>query len=265
MFLTTNELREIEAILAERLKVDYTHFNGDFFRRRLAYLFEKMGLHRVQELGVALGSPIKADEMAFYLSVPQTELFRAPAFWRQLRKDLADGGVKNIYLPCLSSYHELFSLLVTLDMAGRKDCRVVANVISDRIAASVNARAVSKKDEQQDRSNFERLETQHSYEDYFPHNEAGAPELRADLLRGVSLRNGWFMNFDDEKYDLIIFRDVLLGYDRTLHAQAVTHLADSLSRPGAMLCLGVMERPLGAEGRLAPQGHDGVYSLLCGQ
>ena len=73
------------------------------------------------------------------------------------------------------------------------------------------------------------------------------------------------MNFDDEKYDLIIFRDVLLGYDRTLHAQAVTHLADSLSRPGAMLCLGVMERPLGAEDRLAPQGHDGVYSLLCGQ
>lgn len=262
MFLTTNELREIEALLAERLKVDYTHFNSDFFRRRLAYLFDKMGLHRVQDLVAALASLVKADEIAFYLSVPQTELFRAPAFWRQLRKDLAEGDIKSVYIPCLSSHHELFSLLVTLHMAGRADCRVVANVISDRITASVTARAVSKKDEQQDRSNFERLETSSSYDDYFPKNEAGVPELRADLFQGVSLRNGWFMNFEDEKYDLIIFRDVLLGYDRALHERAVTHLADSLSRPGAMLCLGVMERPLGAEDRLAARGRDGVYTLL---
>ncbi|MBQ2322599.1 MAG: hypothetical protein II375_08625 [Bacteroidales bacterium] len=263
MALTISELKDIALNLSERLKVDYTNFADGFFRRRIAYLFDKMSFHRTQDLYSALASLVKFDEIAYYLSVPQTELFRAPAFWRHIIKTLADPNVKSIWLPDLSSYHELYSLLITLDMAGRNDIRVVANLLSDKAKNAILSLNVNKKDEQQDISNFQRLETQASFDQYVLTTPDGSRQLRKGLVDTVEFRNGWFINTQNQKFDIIILRDTLLSYNLKLHQQAVAHLADSLSRPGALLCIGAGERPLGSQNRLAPDSStEGVYSLI---
>lgn len=264
MVLTTNELRDIALQLSERLKVDYTHFADGYFRRRVARLFEKMAFHRIQDLNMAMASLVKFDEIAFFLSIPQTELFRTPSFWRRLVKILADKSIKNIWLPDIGSYHELYSLLIILDIAGRRnDVSVTANVVSDRITNEVKALVLNKKEDPQDLTNFQRLELQASYADYVTPDADSVPHFRPDLLDGVTFRNGWFLNYDDQSFDLIIFRDVMLVYDRELHKKAVAHLADSLSHPGALFCIGAMERPLGSEDRFdASAATDGVYSLI---
>lgn len=263
MTLTTNELHDVATMLSERIKVDYPHFCDSFLRRRVAYMFEKMRLRRIQDLQAALASPLKFDEMAFYLSVPQTELFRFPSFWRQLRKMLAaDASIRSIWLPSLSSYHELFSLLVTLDMAGRADCRIVASSVCDRVTASVRSLAVSKSEDRQNRLNFERLETRAAYEDYVVAAPDGSLSLRQGMIDGVEFRSGWFMNFEGESHDLIIFRDTLVEYGRALHVKSVARLVGSLSRPGAALCLGPVESPLGCEDELcADHAAEGIYTL----
>lgn len=264
MVLTTNELRDVALQLSERLKVDYTHFADGYFRRRVARLFEKMAFHRIQDLNMAMASLVKFDEIAFFLSIPQTELFRTPSFWRRLVKILADKSIKNIWLPDIGSYHELYSLLIILDIAGRRnDVSVTVNVVSDRITNEVKALVLNKKEDPQDLTNFQRLELQASYADYVTPDADSVPHFRPDLLDGVKFRNGWFLNYDDQSFDLIIFRDVMLAYDRELHKKAVTHLADSLSHPGALLCIGAMERPLGSEDRFdSSAATDGVYSLI---
>ena len=262
MLLTTNELREIEATLAERLKVDYSKYSDDFFRRRLAYVFEKMHFHRVQDLYAALGSLVSSDEISYYLAVPQTELFRAPSFWRRLIKSLADGCGKKAWLPCLTSYHELFSLAVALDLAGCDDVDVVANVLSDRTIAECRSLRVSKHDDDHNRSNFERLESAAAYDDYVVKSADGL-SLRDGMLGRVTFRNGWFLNTPDEKYDVVICRDVTLAYSEKLTRQAVAKLVDSLAGPEAVLGIGVMERPLGSEERLdCSLSADGFYKLI---
>ena len=211
----------------------------------------------------ALASLVKFDEIAYYLSVPQTELFRTPAFWRHIIKTLADPNIKSIWLPDLSSYHELYSLLITLDMTGRNDIRVVANLLSDKAKNAILSLNVNKKDEQQDISNFQRLETQASFDQYVLTTPDGSRQLRKGLVDTVEFRNGWFINTQNQKFDIIILRDTLLSYNLKLHQQAVAHLADSLSRPGALLCIGAGERPLGSQNRLAPDSStEGVYSLI---
>ncbi len=265
MLLTTKELRDIELVLAERLKVDYTNFSDDFFRRRLAYVFEKMHFHRIQDLYSALSSLVTFDEITYYLSVPQTELFRAPSFWRQVRKFVSDPEVKTAWIPCLSSYHELYSLEIILDMAGRRDVKVTANVVSDRITQSTLSLSVSKTDNDMNRANFDRLETQSAYDDYIVRSTDGSGYALRDgsMLDNATFRNGWFMNYPDEKYDLIICRDAMLGYNVPLAEKAFKKLADSLSGPKAMLGIGVMERPLGAEDVLdGSMKSDGIYKLM---
>lgn len=263
MVLTTSELRDVAAMLSERIKVDYPHFCDSFLRRRVAYMFEKMRFRRIQDLQAALASPLKFDEMAFYLSVPQTELFRFPSFWRQLRKMLAaDASIRSIWIPSLSSPHELYSLMVTLDMAGRADCRVSVCAVSDKVTAAARGLAVSKNEDKQNRLNFERLETGAAYGDYVVEAPDGSQSLRQGLIDGVEFRNGWFMNYEGESHDLIIFRDVLMEYDRALHSKAVAHLVGALSRPGAALCLGPVETPIGGEDALcADRAAEGIYTL----
>lgn len=264
MVLTTSELKDIALVLSERLKVDYTHFADGFLRRRMTRLFEKMAFHRIQDLNNAMASLVKFDEIAYFLSIPQTELFRTPPFWRHLAKILADKSIKNIWLPDVGSYHEVYSLLMILDIAGRRaDTSVTVNVVSDRTTASIRALTLSKKNDPQDLSNFQRLELQASYADYVTPDADSVPHFRPDLLDNVVFRNGWFLNYDDQSFDLIIFRDVLLTYNRELHQKAVAHLADSLSRPRAFLCLGQMERPLGSEDRFdMVNAADGIFPLV---
>lgn len=262
MLITTRELREIGVTLAERLKVDYANFADDFFRRRLAYVFEKMHFHRVQDLYAALGSLVTFDEITYYLSVPQTEMFRTPSLWRRLIRALQDGGARTIWLPDLTSHHELFSLMVALRLAGRADARVVANVVSDRISRDCRTLRVSKTDDAQNRSNFERLETQASYDDFVV-KAADGFQLAPGLIDDVTFRNGWFVNMPDEKYDAIICRDVTLCYNDKLTRQAMAKLVDSLAAPGSTLAIGAMERPLGQEARLDDsRAADGLYRLI---
>lgn len=262
MLITTKELREIESVLAERLKVDYSNFSDDFFRRRLTYVFDKMHYHRVQDLYEALGSLVTFDTLSYYLSVPQTELFRQPSFWRRLVKHLAESHAKTIWLACLTSYHELFSLLIAADLAGRHDLKIVANVLSDKISNECRSLCLSKKDDKQNRINFERLESQASYDDYVSKTADGFA-LRPGMVEGVTFRNGWFVNEPDEKYDIVICRDVMLTYNEELQKKAVAKLADSLDGRGSILALGVMERPLGHEDDFDSKWMaDGIYGVI---
>lgn len=262
MLLTTKEIREIETVLAERLKVDYANFSDDFFRRRLAYVFEKMHFRRVQDLYSALASLVSFDQITYYLSVPQTELFRVAAFWRRLIKLLSEGQVKNIWLPSLTSYHELFSLMVILRIAGREDVSVVANVVSDQITRDCLSLKVTKHDDAQNRSNFERLQTSFAYDDFIVKSADGGFSLRDGLINSVTFRNGWFINCPDEAYDAVICRDVMLCYNEKLTRQAMVKLVDSLAGPGAILGIGRMERPLGQEDKLdVALSPDGLYRL----
>ena len=262
MFLTISELKEIALLMAGRLKVDYPNFNLSFFRRRLKYVFEKMNLRRPDDLKRVLDSLLKDDEITYFMAVPGTELFRAPSFWRRLRQLLLSiGDGKRIWIPCLSSYHELFSVLIILEMCGFRNTQIVVNVISDKIADDVRNLHLSRKNAETDRTNFEHLETDLPYDDYVSMTDNG-PVLKAGISDNVSFRHGWFMNTDDEKFDVIVARNILLAYNRGLHERAIAKLTASLRGQGSVLCLGLMERPLGSQDAYDDSmAVDGVYIL----
>lgn len=250
-------------MLSERLKVDYSNFNEGFFRRRLNRMMEKMCMHRLVDLDLALGALVKYDEMTFYLSQPTSEMFRSPASWRTLRRLVSENpSLRHFWLPSLSSYHDLYGLLILLDQAGVSDYSVTCNVVSDRILRSCRELIVERSDDQQDRKNYERLEAQQPWEHYVGDDHRLRPDI-AEAMQRVSFRGGWFMNMPEpEPFDVILFRNELLNFNFKLHRQAMHRLTQCLSHRDALLCIGTKERPLGAESLLDDTwAEQGIYAL----
>lgn len=241
MLLTINDIKVIAEQMKQRLGIDFTNYNLSFFRRRLAYTFEQLNVHKLQEFNDMLSSMVKADEVLYYMSVPCTEMFRDPAFWRSLRRLIAQRTKLNIWVANLTNCYELFSLLVLLRQAGATDYKVMVNCVSNRVVNEVRSCHIPSGDVQVDRNNFERLESGETFETYISQAADGSLQFDASLLQGVQYRVGWFMNQPVEKYDLIICRNVLLDYSLPLHEKAASRLCASLAE-GGLLAIGIKEK-----------------------
>lgn len=240
MFLTINDIKEISAKMTEKTGVEYSGYALSFFRRQLSVVFDRLGIHKVPEFYNALNDPAKVDEMCYLMTIPGTEMFRDPGFWRALRKHLSGKTTLKVWFPCLTNGFELYSLIILLKMMGMTDVKITGNVQSKRALAEIKTLAVQAKNDEVNHSNFERLESGCKYDDYFETTEDGMIKPSGSLLDNVKFVHGWFGNNPSEKYDLIIFRNILLEYGYKLHEKVVVRLVESLDEKG-MLALGIKE------------------------
>lgn len=240
MFLTINDIKDISAKMSEKIGVEYTGYSINFLRRRITYVIEELGLHKAQDLCSLLDDSEKRELIAHKMTVPATEMFRDPGFWRSLRKNISSKKTLSVWMPNLTNGYELYSFLILLRQIGLNDVTVTCNVQSSLTEAEVKSLSVSEKLDDTNRSNFERLESGTKYEDYFDEVEAGYVKPKSDLLSNVKFVKGWFINNPVEKYDLIIFRNMLLEYGVRLHEKAVERLAESLNS-GGILAIGIKE------------------------
>lgn len=261
MFLTINDIREISSKMSEVIGVDYTGYSINFFRRRVTALFDKFGIHKIQDFYALLSDKKKVDEIIYEMTVPATELFRDPAFWRSLRKNLVGKTSLSVWLPNLTNGFELYSLLVLLKQIGIENVKVVGNLLSDMIEAEIRTLNIPQKYDEVNRANFERLESGMKYDDFFRTDSDGIVRPIGNLLSKVVFVKKWFMNCSIEKYDLIIFRNILLEYGPILQEKAVDRLVQSLNQ-GGMLATGIKENPTSRTTALKPVEKDeSIYRL----
>lgn len=260
MFLTINDIKEISAKMTEKIGVEYTGYSINYLRRRVSHVIEQLGLHKVQELLALLDDSEGKDKIAYEMMIPGTEMFRDPGFWRVLRKNLSGKKSLNIWLPNLTNGYELYSLLVLLRQMAISDYTVTCNILSSKVESDVVSMTFSEKTDEVHRSNFERLESGTKYEDFFEQTDEGF-KPKGDLLKGVKFVKGWFIDSPVEKYDLIIFRNILLEFGVRLHEKAVNRLAESLN-PGGLLAIGIKESLVSRETSLKSLDKDeSIYTI----
>ncbi len=255
MFLTINDIREISAKMTDAIGVDYTGYSINFFRRRVTTLFDKLGIHKQQEFFALLTDNDKRNEIAYEMTVPATELFRDPAFWRSLRKNINGKEKLSVWLPCLTNGFELYSLLILLKQIGITNVKVVGNTMSSVSEAEIRTLNIPQKYDEVNRSNFERLESGTKYDDFFHTDTDGIVRPIGNLLDNVTFVNKWFMNCPIEKYDVIIFRNILLEYGPTLQDKAIERLMQSMDQ-GSLLAVGIKEDPTSRTTALKPVEKD---------
>lgn len=260
MFLTITDIKDIATRMESKIGVDYPNYNLSFLRRRIGGIFEKLCLHKVQDFMDLLENQQKADEIAYYMQVPSTELFRDPAYWRALRKNLCDKKSLSIWFPELTNGYELYSLCILLKQMEMENVKIVASTPSQKVIDSAKTLSVTNKFDEINRSNFERLETSHQYEEYVTSGETSV-SLKPELLKNVDFHKSWFMNEPIEKFDVIIFRNALLNYSVQLHERAIERLVSSL-RDGALIAIGIKETILSRNVFLEGVNmSEGIYGL----
>lgn len=243
MILGISEIKEITARMSETIGVDYNGYKMSFLRRRLPKVFEELHLTKIADFYALLADRKGADEIAYRMIVPDTELFRDPSVWRQLRKRLEAKQQLKVWFPMLSNGYELYSLMVILRQLGGREIKIVVNSESQKAIDNVHNVHIPAKSKEVNESNFERLEaTDDKVENYIELTDDGA-RMKSELLQGVEFHHNWFLSEPAATYDLIIARNRLLYYDYQLHERAVARFGESMVE-GSILCIGTKEQLL---------------------
>lgn len=244
MFVSLSDARELALLMREKLSVDFVNYSMPFFRRRLAYACERLNIRKTQQLVELLDQNDFCRQFVFHMTVPVSEMFRDPGFWRALRHILLHRdmhcGMK-VWFPDSSSGEELYSFLIMLNQMGLTgQVDVLVQHPSSIIIDEMRKGFLPSKSIKTNLSNFERIETKDDFESFFNVVDKNY-YLRSELLSNVVFSNHYFVDSKvDDCFDLIFFRNSGLVLNKSHQDFCCDLLIDRLKSRG-LFAIGIQE------------------------
>ncbi len=244
MFVSLSEARELALLMREKLSVDFVNYSMPFFRRRLAYACERLNIRKNQQLVDLLHQDEFCQQFLFHMTVPVSEMFRDPGFWRALRHILTHREMTHrmkVWFPDSSSGEELYSFLIMIHQIGlSQSVDVVVNHPCVLVIEDMRKGFLPSKSIKTNLSNFERIETKDDFESFF-HVVDKNYYLRSELMTNVEFRNQSFVDaLEDGCYDLIFFRNSGLILNKAYQDFCYDRLISRLKSKG-LFVLGIQE------------------------
>lgn len=235
----------LEAIY-RRYGYDFRHYARASLRRRVRHILIHSPCERIADLiPLILHDEAFARRAIFDFSITVSEMFRDPGFYVALRHSVA---------PYLHTYpffkawvagcatgEEVYSLAILLAEEGLYDrATIYATDYNETALQKARESIYPLKDVQQYTANYQKAGGRASFADYYhAHYDSAilSQSLKANLTFSTHnlVSDGVFA-----EVQLILCRNVLIYFDRSLQNWVLTTLAKSLSR-GGFLCLGAKE------------------------
>ena len=244
--LPSSDISSLLQIMAEQYGYDFTGYAPASLNRRIQRHLEQFKIDSLEKLQ----TDIRGNEQAFAdllrsLSVPVTEMFRDPLFFRYLREQvipwLATFPFLRIWHAGCATGEEAWSMAVLLHQAGLLDrCQIYATDYNeealDTARRGIYKAALAKTWEENYKQSGGKGELSSFYFQRYD-------SLRMDrrLQKRITFANHNLVT--DQSFgemDLILCRNVLIYFNRELQDRVLTLFRDSLS-PGGQLCLGPRE------------------------
>lgn len=239
------ELKELSLLMREKLGMPFDHLPLSFFKHKLNYVFQKHNIQNTVHFVSLLSDETFREKLVCDFSVEATELFRDPGFWRYLRgllSSLDTEGMVNVWFPDTASGEEVFSFLIIADELQMLDrFAIFCQHPSGQKLEEIESGILHKKNISVNSSNFKRIECKRDFEEYFT---IGKDQLilNKELLKNVeTVREHFFNTPAPENTGIIMFRNVMLYYDREMSVESEKKLVSSLI-PGGIIAVGTRER-----------------------
>ena len=240
---------EIELLLDsifQRYGYDFRHYAKASLKRRITQYMQRVGFSHITDLI----SPILHDEAFFdgflkVMSVTVTDMFRDPAFFESLRKEIIP--VLKTY-PYIKIWHagcatgeEVYSLAILLKEEGLYErTQIYATDYNSHSLAVAKEGIYPLQRIQQYSDNYISAGGKKLFNDYY-HARYGGAKMLEMLKKNVIFANHNLVSdgvFGEMQ--LVICRNVLIYFDQDLQNRVLTLLHNSLS-PHGFLCLGSKE------------------------
>lgn len=243
----------------EKLEVElllegvFRHYGFDFrsyayssLRRRLWKRIEAEGLGSVSALQDAvLHDPPVMERLLRDLSVNVTAMFRDPTFYVAFRNQivplLRTYPFIRIWHAGCSTGEEVFSMAILLMEEGLYDrCRIYATDINEIVLRQAKQRIFPIERMQEYTDNYIKAGGKRSFSEYYTAMYEGASFSPALLKNVVFSQHNLVTDGSFAEFNVILCRNVLIYFDKSLQGKVHGLFYDSLSNFG-VLCLGSKE------------------------
>ena len=244
MFVNLTEAKELAILMSEKLPMDFVNFSLPFYRRRLAYACERLNVRKPQQLVEMLHQDEFCRQLVFNMTVPVSEMFRDPGFWRTLRQVMLQrpsSAPFKVWFPDLASGEELYSFLIMIYQIGLIDSvSVVVHHPSDVGIEDTRKGLLPLKSIKINLSNFERIESKDQFDSFFDVIEKNY-YLKPELLKKVVFSSQYFIeSHTADAFDLIFFRNSGLVLTKSHQDYCCNYLIDHL-KPKGLFVIGIKE------------------------
>lgn len=246
-----NDLEKIEVELL--LEGIFRHYGFDFrayayssLRRRLWKRIEAERLGSVSALqNAVLHDPAVMERLLRDLSVNVTAMFRDPTFYVAFRSQvvplLRTYPFVRIWHAGCSTGEEVFSMAILLREEGLYDrCRIYATDINDVVLRQAKQRIFPLERMQEYTDNYIKAGGKRSFSEYYTAMYEGALFAPALLKNVVFSQHNLVTDGSFSEFNVILCRNVLIYFDKSLQAKVHGLFYDSLSTFG-VLALGSKE------------------------
>lgn len=240
------ELDLVLSAISRRHGYDFSGYARASLRRRVTALANRLGCANIGELiPRILYDDTVLPAILTGLSVPVTEMFRDPQVFKALGETvlplLATYPRLNIWQAGCATGEEVYSLAILLAEAGLlHKAQIYATDINDQALATAEEGIFPAKMIEKYSENYLKAGGRRSLESHFSLGY-GFARIAPDIREHISfahhnlVSDGVFC-----EVNLVICRNVLIYFDRTLQDRVLGLFASALSRSG-FLCLGTKE------------------------
>jgi chemotaxis protein methyltransferase CheR len=232
------ELRLLVEAIYARYSHDFREYAGASMKRRVLHAMRQLGCATVSELqSRVLHDPGVFQELLESLTIPFTEMFRDPAYWRALRQEVAPvlrtyPSLK-IWVAGCSTGEEVFSLAILLHEEGLLERAIVyATDINPRALERARMGIFPTAAVREHTGNYQAAGGSRAFSDYYS-AAYDAVRFDRDLIRNVTFADHSLATdavFSETHF--ISCRNVLIYFNRSLQNRAVGLFHESLCRRG---------------------------------
>ncbi len=235
----------LEAIY-RRYGYDFRNYARSSLRRRLTHRMEAAKLERISEMiPLVLHDEVFFNHLLTDLSITVTEMFRSPKFYAVLREQIIP--VLKTY-PFVKIWHagcatgeEVYSMAIVLQEEDFLDrAQIYATDYNNTSLETASEGIYPIEYVKKFASNYYKGGGKRSFSDYFLAKFQSAKIQRSLKKNIVFSHHNLVTDHSFGQMNVIICRNVLIYFDRTLQNRVLSLFCDSLSH-GGFLCLGSKE------------------------
>jgi chemotaxis protein methyltransferase CheR len=234
---------EIQLLLdgiLHRYGYDFRHYAPASLRRRIRSIVEKEAVPSISALQERiLREPSCMARFITSLSVPVTSMFRDPSFYRALRSEvlpmLRTYPFVRIWHAGCSTGEEVYSLAIVLMEENLYDrCRIYATDLSDATLQRATKGIYDLSRMRDYTHNYQLFGGQSDFSSYYTADHERvifSPRLRKNI---VFSQHNLVSDGPFNEFNLVLCRNVMIYFDRTLRDQVLRLLDASLCRFGVL-------------------------------